>query len=520
MRALPNLQWAAMANAWQQRSGPGEDLMQTPVTFTVNTTPLLETSCDALLIPVQQDAPLRPNAAALDAALDGLIGDMRERREFRGEPNQVAVMATLGRLSAARVVLLGLGKPADLTPVVAARAFASAARTLGKRAPTVCATDLADLALEASTAAVAIAEGVELSRFALDLYRTRERPESGIRELLVSGATEAALRQGSIRGQARNIARNLVNEPGNVLDPPELARRAQSLAEEAGLEVEVLDEEAMQRLNMHAILTVTRGAETGARFILLRHRGAAGDPDLALVGKAVTFDTGGISLKPVTEMGKMKGDMAGGAAVVGAMWAIGQLKLALHVIGLVPAAVNMPDGRAWMPGDVVNTRSGKTVETVTTDAEGRMLLADALDYARELKAARVVDIATLTGACVVALGHVASALYGTDADLVELLRACGEETGERHWPMPLFPEYGELNRSEIADLKNSGGRTAGSITAAHFLREFAGDTPWAHLDIAGTSQHDKGKPWAPAGPSGTGVGTFIRLAEMLAHGDG
>lgn len=494
--------------------------MQDPVILTANSTPLLETSCDALLLPILQDGPLGTSAAAVDAALDGVIGDMRERREFRGEPYQVAVVPTLGRLPAARVVLVGLGKSSELTPVVAVRAFAAAARNLGKRAPSLCATDLADLPLERPAAAVAVAEGVELSRFSLDLYRTRERVEAGIRELLVSGAAAEDLRVGSIRARARNLARNLVNEPGNVLDPPELARRAQVLAEEAGLEAEVLGEEDLQRLDMQAILTVTRGAETEARFILLRHRGAEGDPALALVGKAVTFDTGGISLKPVAEMGRMKGDMAGGAAVLGAMWAIGLLNLPVHVIGLVPAAVNMPDGRAWMPGDVVNTRSGKTVETITTDAEGRMLLADALDYARTLKAARMVDIATLTGACVVALGHVASALYGTAPDLVEALRDCGEEAGERHWPMPLFPEYAELNRSEIADLKNSGGRTAGSITAAHFLREFVGDTPWAHLDIAGTGNYDKGKAWAPAGPTGTGVGTFINLARQLAEAGG
>ena len=212
----------------------------------------------------------------------------------------------------------------------------------------------------------------------------------------------------------------------------------------------------------------------------------------------------------------MKGDMAGGAAVLGAMQAIAELQIPLNVVGLVPAVDNMPDGRAWKPGDVITAMSGKTIETITTDAEGRMLLADSICYARSLGAARIVDIATLTGACVMALGHVASGLYGTDDELVQAVRECGEAAGERHWPMPLFPEYRELIRSDIADLKNSGGRTAGSITGAFFIREFAEDTPWAHLDIAGSAQYDKGKPWAPAGPTGTGVGTFINLARRLA----
>jgi leucyl aminopeptidase len=223
-----------------------------------------------------------------------------------------------------------------------------------------------------------------------------------------------------------------------------------------------------------------------------------------------------MSIKPSQDMGRMKGDMAGGAAVIGAMRAIAELKVPLNVVGLVPAAVNMPDGRAWMPGDVVTAMNGTTIETITTDAEGRMLLADALCYARQLNATHIVDIATLTGAAGVALGNEASGLYGTDDALLEAVRTCGEAAGERHWPMPLFREYRELIRSEIADLKNSGGRLAGSITGAWFIREFAGETPWAHLDIAATASSEKSRPWAPAGPTGTGVGTFLNLAVRLA----
>ncbi|MGV3719372.1 MAG: leucyl aminopeptidase family protein, partial [Actinomycetota bacterium] len=359
-------------------------------------------------------------------------------------------------------------------------------------------------------------EGAELSRYVPVPYRTGERRDALLSELRVVGASDDALAEGAARGRAKNLARELTNEPGNLLDPPELARRAAEMAREVGLACEVLDVAEMERLGMTAILAVTRGSETPARFIILRHQAREGGPQLALVGKAVTFDTGGISLKPVQDMGKMKGDMAGGAAVIGAMQAIAELKLPINVIGLVPASSNMPDGRAWMPGDVITAMSGKTIETITTDAEGRMLLADAVHYARDLGATHIVDIATLTGACGIALGSVASGLFSTDDALSEAVLAAGEAAGEHHWRLPLFPEYREQIRSEIADLKNSGGRPAGAITAAWFIREFVGDTPWVHLDIAGSSQYDKRKPWAPAGPTGTGVGTFINLARQMA----
>lgn len=445
---------------------------------------------------------------------------MRSRREYRAEACQVEVIPTLGRLPAPRVALVGLGKRADLTLHTCRLATATAARVLGRRGLPRAALDMADFPFEAAEVAAvasAVAEGAELARYVPDPFRTGERRDSALTALWIRGAPEAALREGSIRGRAKNLARDLVNLPSNYLDPVELARRSQEMAASVGLSCEVFDEAEMERLRMTAILTVSRGAEAPARFIVLRHQGAEGGPLLALVGKAVTFDSGGISIKPSADMGKMKADMAGGAAVVGAMQAIAELGLPINVIGLVPAVVNMPDGRAWNPGDVVTTRNGKTVETITTDAEGRMLLADGVDYARELGATHIVDIATLTGACGIALGHVASGLFGTDPALVEAIRACGEDAGERHWPMPLFPEYREQIRSEIADLKNSGGRAAGAVTAAWFIREFAGDTPWAHLDIAGTAGYEKGKPWAPAGPTGTGVGTFINLARRLAE---
>lgn len=484
-----------------------------------NETPLRQTVCDALILPVVQDGEMTGNLAAVDEALAGLIADMRQRREFTGEASQVALVPTLGRLPSARVALVGLGKRADCTLDTYRQAMTTVARTLGRRGLPAAAVDLADAPFSAEECAAVLAEAAELSRYCPDPYRTSERRDSRLKALRVNGAAKEALREGQIRGRAKNLARDLVNEPGNKLDPPELARRAQEMAGQVGLQCQVLDDREMERLQMGAILAVTCGSETPGRFIILRHQGGT-DPEgplLALVGKAVTFDTGGISIKPSADMGRMKGDMAGGAAVIGAMQAIAELNVPANVVGLVPAVVNMPDGRAWKPGDVITAMSGKTIETITTDAEGRMLLADAVCYARSLKATHIVDIATLTGACVIALGHVASGLFGTDEELIEAVRTCGEAVGERHWPMPLFPEYRELIRSEIADLKNSGGRAAGSVTGAYFIREFAQDTPWVHLDIAGSSQYEKARPWAPAGPTGIGVGTFINLARWISE---
>ncbi len=484
----------------------------------VNAVPLLESTTDAVILPAFEDQEWTGSLSGADETLGGWLGEVRWRGEFRGEANQVVILSSLGHVGAARLVMLGLGKGANLSVSGWRNAVATACRALGRRGIRSVALDLGDVPLERAAAAEAAAEAAVLSRFHTTLYRTGTTRDESIHELRVGNAAEADLTRGGILGQAKNWSRNLVNEPGNVLTAPELARRAAEMAGAVGLGCEILETEVLERLGMGAFLAVARGSRTPPKLIELSHNppNAPQSPILALVGKAVTFDTGGISLKPAAEMGRMKGDMAGGAAVLGAMRAIAQLGIPLRVVGLVPAVNNMPDGNAWMPGDVVTAMSGKTIETISTDAEGRMLLADAIHYARTRGATHVVDIATLTGACVTALGHVASGLFSNDQELADLLCGCGEEAGEHHWPMPLFPEYRELIRSDIADLKNSGGRTAGAITAACFIREFAGDAPWAHLDIAGSSQYEKARPWAPAGPTGTGVGTFARLAARMA----
>jgi leucyl aminopeptidase len=310
------------------------------------------------------------------------------------------------------------------------------------------------------------------------------------------------------------MARDLSNEPSNVLTPAVFAERAAAIGRSAGLAVQVLEEAEIARLNMGLLLGVARGSDEPPRVIVLRHEpaGAPAAPVLGLGGKGITFDTGGISIKPADGMERMKTDMTGGAAVVCAMRAIALLEAPLRVVAVVPAAENMPGGRALKPGDVLTGAGGKTVEVINTDAEGRLILGDGLWYAQQLGATHLVDVATLTGACVVALGKVASGVFGQPVEWVEVVRETAERAGDRCWPMPLYEEYADQLRSEIADMLNSGGRPAGACTAAMFLKEFAGGLPWAHLDIAGTAWVDEAKPWQPKGPTGVAVRTLAELA--------
>jgi leucyl aminopeptidase len=296
------------------------------------------------------------------------------------------------------------------------------------------------------------------------------------------------------------------------MTPTELARRATEMAQTFGLEIDVLDEARMKELGMGALLGVAQGSAEPAKLIVLSYTPAShSDETVAIVGKGITFDTGGISIKPADGMEKMKYDMAGGATTLGAMRAIAQLKPSVNVLGIVPATENMPGGRAQRPGDVVRSMAGKTIEVINTDAEGRLVLADALAYARKLGATKLVDLATLTGAVSIALGDVYVAVLGNNQDWIDTIIASGKSAGEKFWQLPLDPDYREQIKSEIADIKNVGGRKAGTITAAYFLREFVEETPWAHLDIAGTAWNDSTKPYLSTGPTGVGVRTLVRL---------
>ncbi len=374
--------------------------------------------------------------------------------------------------------------------------------------------------------AQAIAEGLMYSTFDNGAYKTEDHdvwaPERfvvalpGIDAEGLRDASEA-VRQGVVLSECMSVARGLANEPGNRLRPRDFADRAAAIASRAGLRVQVLDEEQIDAANMGLLLGVARGSEEPPRLLVMKYgpEAAAGRPVLGLVGKGVTFDTGGISIKPSQGMDRMKDDMSGGAAVVGAMCAVARLKGPNRVIGVVPIAENMPSGHAIRPGDVLKSASGKTVEVLDTDAEGRLILADALWYARQQGATHLVDIATLTGACMIALGHDVSGLFARPQDWSDQVLAAARAAGDCVWPMPLVDDYLDLLRSDIADLKNVGGRPAGAITAAMFLGEFAGPGPWAHLDIAGTAWSEEAKEYRPKGPTGAGVKTLARLALTL-----
>lgn len=464
-----------------------------------------------------------PELEALDERSGGLIGSLIASGEFRGKAYETAYIHTPGRIAARRLLLIGAGKgDKPLSEIIRNTAGTAARLVQSKQARSmafVCRS-----AWELDKAAQAATEGVLLGIFDVGSYRTQDKESRFFDQLIVGAATgslsalERGVERGKILAKATNFARHLTNEPSSEVTPSELAAQATAMAERFGLDVEVLDEQQMRDQGMGAILGVARGSDEPAKLIVIRytpegdHR--AGEL-LAVVGKGITFDTGGISLKPAENMEKMKYDMAGGAAVLGAMRALGQLRPRIPVIGIVPATENMPSGRAQKPGDVLRSLSGKTIEVINTDAEGRLILADAITYAQQLGATRLVDLATLTGAVTVALGSVYAAILGNDEQWVAEVIAAGKEAGERYWPLPLDEAYREQLKSDIADIKNIGGRKAGAITAAQFIQEFVGEIPWAHLDIAGTAWLDEKKPYIASGPTGIGVRTLVYLAERL-----
>ena len=441
-------------------------------------------------------------------------------REFTGKLYETFFTPLVeGGFRARRLGVIGLGQQPDFT-IDRARRVASAAGILARQKKIARLAFIADGALDSPEMIQAVAEGLILAEFDAGHYKTAgyepfEMTRLGIWVPERSPSTAArAVERGRIFGEHCNLARRLDNEPGNALTPSAFAGRLADIARDAGLSVDVLDHTALERLGMGLLLGVGRGSAEPPRLVAIRYDppGAADGPVLGLVGKGITFDTGGISIKPAADMDRMKDDMAGGAAVACAMRAIKTLNAPIRVVGVIPIAENMPGGRAIRPGDVLRSASGKTVEVVNTDAEGRLILGDALWYAQQLGATHLVDIATLTGAISVALGKITTGLFGKPAGFVEHVRAVAERAGDRCWPLPLFEEYKDQLRSEIADMLNTGGRPGGSITAALFLREFTGSLPWIHLDIAGTAWAEDNKPFMPKGPTGVGVRTLIELA--------
>jgi leucyl aminopeptidase len=455
--------------------------------------------------------------------LVGAADPVLSNGDFSGKEGETALIYAPEGLASPRLLLVGLGKRDSFTLDTLRRTsaiVAKHARTL-ELDEAAFALHVAEGSAARVAAAEAAAEGVALGLYRFDRYKSSaERRELETFALVHDDEDEVAggAETGAKLAAAALLARDLANEPSNAATPEYLAGKAREIAERYEMVATVLDRAGIEAEGMNGLATVGRASENEPRFIVLEHRGGEdGDPPVVLVGKAVTFDSGGISIKPTAGMEDMKYDMSGGAAVLGAMDTVGSLNLSLNVVALVPAAENLPGGNAFKPGDVLELHSGKTVEIVTTDAEGRLILADALSYARRYKPAAVVDCATLTGACYVALGDHASGLMGNDDVLISEIQTAGEASGERAWHLPLFSEYTEQIKGNTADLKNSGGRYGGALTAGAFLKEFA-DYPWAHLDIAGTAYYGKQRnAYTPRGASGTPARLLVEFLRGRAR---
>jgi len=472
-----------------------------------------------------QDDRISGALAELDTATGGRIKALAESGEFAGKMLEFTLLHMPPGLAAKRLLLVGAGKADKFGPAELRRVAGAALRLLKAKSVKTM-SFLAPEGQRDAAGAQAVTEGMLLANFDPDHYKTdKKNTPKRMESASLLGWDVAAGQQGEKRGRAiaesQNFARELINEPSNKLTPTMLADRAAAMAREAGLTVDVLDEKRIRELKMGALLSVAQGSAEPPRMIVVTYNPPqpppAGAPVLALVGKAVTFDTGGISIKPSEGMEKMKYDMAGGATMLGAMRALAQLQPTCKVIGVVPSTENMPGGRAQKPGDIQVAMSGKTIEVLNTDAEGRLILADAVTYAKQLGATHLVDAATLTGAIVVALANVNVGVFGTNQAFTDRLLACAKAAGEKMWPMPMDDDYREFIKGHMADIQNIGsGKGGGAITGAMFIREFAEDTPWIHLDIAGTAWLDENKPWMAKGASGVALRTLVDLAMSLS----
>jgi leucyl aminopeptidase len=466
----------------------------------------------------------------LDAAVGGLISSVIKTEEFVAKEGETAYFHVAGdALKAERLLLIGCGERDAYKAAQMTQMAGTAARFLrSKNAKSIAIAPRADGDVE--RIAQTVIGGAIMGLFELDKYRTKDQEKRELERIIVviEGGNEKALRQGAERGriigESVNFTRDLANEPGGYLTPTILAGRAQEVAKKFGLSIDVLDQKRMEKLGMGSLLSVSRGSDEPPKLIVMKYEprkaGRKQNGLLALVGKGITFDSGGISLKPGENMELMKYDMTGAATVVGTMRAIAQLKPSIPVLGVAPCSENLPSGKATKPGDIVRAMTGKTIEVINTDAEGRLVLADAIAYAKKLGATQIIDMATLTGAVSIALGDVNTAILGTDQSLIDEVIDAGKEVGEKFWQLPLDKEYTNQIKSDIADIKNVGGKKAGTITAAAFLKEFADDTAWAHLDIAGTAWGDTAQPYRSKGPTGIAVRTLIEFIERSARQNG
>jgi len=476
----------------------------------------------AVVTHFEGETGLEGAALLLDEKSGGLIADIIRLGDFTGRKNQIAVIYTGHGFPVKRIVMAGLGKRADFTLERLRGAYAKSAQKIRSLNISELSTTLhfrsADLPLERMVEGVV--EGVILGLYRFLPYKTVDLEQNheinGFTLLEADEAAYKAIRSGAktaeIIADAVSFARDIVSTPSNEMTPTDLAKEARKSAKGNNIHCTVLDAKQMEKVGMNALLGVARGSHEPPKLILLEYSGGKkSSPVIALVGKAVTFDSGGISIKPSDKMEQMKTDMAGGAAVIAAVRVAAELGLPLNLVGIVPATENLPGGNAYKPGDILTSLSGRTIEIVTTDAEGRLILADALTYAARYKPAAIIDLATLTGACIVALGDHVIGMMGRDDKLKQEIREAADFTEEKVWELPLWEEYQEMIKGDAADYKNATGRGGGAITAGAFLSKFTGDTPWVHLDIAGPAWLTKDKPYIPKGASGVGVRLLVQF---------
>jgi leucyl aminopeptidase len=451
----------------------------------------------------------------LNRASKGLIKKIYATGEFEGKLNQTIVLHNIPSINAERIILAGVGGEDKFNN----DSFRQAAGTVSVL-PAVKKSGTLGFYIESSSdedCVASIIEGYLLGRFKIEDYKsdTEKSPTRSVQFVVASkssvGPVRRGLKKGRINAEGVITARRLAFDPGNILTPRKFAAVAKNLSKKYKLKCRVLDEKKIMAERMGALLGVAQGSSEPPRFLILEYRGGGASRPMVLVGKGITFDSGGISLKPVLNMHEMKGDMQGGAIVLATMVCIARLKLPLNVVALIPLAENMPSARALKPGDIIRSRRGKTIEIINTDAEGRLILADALNYADRFKPQAVIDIATLTGAALFVLGYTAAPIMGNNKRLMDALRAASETTAEKVWELPIWDEYRRLMKSPIADLKNSGGKPAATITAGAFLENFIGDWPWAHIDIAYVDLEKDGAPYTPKGASGFGLRLLVRL---------
>jgi leucyl aminopeptidase len=518
------------------------------VNITVKTGQLENEPADVLLLSHWEgEREFTDQTAAVNIALRGRLAELLKTGEFTGRLGQVSILHMTAEepIRAKRIVLVGLGKRAEASLEKLRRAMGSAAKAIrdlggksfctplhgirpsgARHAAVASSNGSAAAVFKPAAAAQAMVEGALLGLYQFTVYRTEQngapKEIKAITVIVPNEGSKAAVQEavhcGQIVAEATTYVRNLCNHPANVVTPSYIAQEAKKIAQEHRLGCTILDRQQMEKLGMGAMLGVARGSHEPPKFVVLEyHGGRAKQRPVVLVGKTVTFDSGGISIKPAENMEQMKADMTGGADVLAAIRAAARLRLPLNVVGIIPATENMPGGSATKPGDVLTSLSGKTIEVINTDAEGRLILADGLTYANRFKPAVVVDIATLTGACVVALGNVAIGVLGNNQELIEELKTAGEQSGERAWQLPLWEDYYDLIKSDVADMKNTGGRPGGTITAAAFLSKFVGDAVWAHLDIASTDWSDRERPYIGKGATGVGARLLIQFLRNRAN---